>query len=76
MVKVVILGQGYVASIFAVGLERIKRGELGYYGVPLANELPVKIEDIEIVGSYDVDKTKIGEPLYEVVRRYDNGEIP
>ncbi|WP_456320936.1 inositol-3-phosphate synthase [Palaeococcus sp. (in: euryarchaeotes)] len=76
MVKVVILGQGYVASIFAVGLERIKRGELGYYGVPLANELPVKIEDIEIVGSYDVDKTKIGEPLYEVVRRYDKGEIP
>ncbi|AIF69568.1 myo-inositol-1-phosphate synthase [Palaeococcus pacificus DY20341] len=76
MVKVVILGQGYVASIFAVGLERIKNGELGYYGIPLANELPIKVEDVEIVGSYDVDKSKIGKPLYEVVKRYDDGEIP
>ena len=76
MVKVVILGQGYVASIFAVGLERIKKGELGYYGVPLANELPIKVEDVEIVGSYDVDKSKVGKPLYEVVKRYDDGEIP
>nr|AGJ71389.1 myo-inositol-3-phosphate synthase [synthetic construct] len=76
MVRVVIIGQGYVASIFAVGLERIKRGELGYYGVPLANELPIKVEDIQIVGSYDVDKSKIGLPLYEIVQRYWEGDVP
>ncbi|NJE08013.1 myo-inositol-1-phosphate synthase [Thermococcus sp. M39] len=76
MVRVVILGQGYVGSIFAIGVERIKRGDLGYYGIPLANELPIKVEDIEIVGSYDVDKSKIGRPLYEVVKRYWEDEIP
>ncbi len=76
MVKVVILGQGYVGSIFAIGVERIKREDLGYYGIPLANELPIKVEDIEIVGSYDVDKSKIGRPLYEVVKRYWEDEIP
>ncbi|WP_456365811.1 inositol-3-phosphate synthase [Thermococcus sp.] len=71
MVRVVVLGQGYVASIFASGLEKIKSGELGYYGVPLANELPVKVEDVEIVGSYDVDSNKVGRDLYEVLRLYD-----
>lgn len=74
--RVAIIGQGYVASIFAVGLERIKLGELGYYGVPLANELPIKVEDIQIVASYDVDKSKIGLPLSEIVKRYWNGHIP
>ncbi|CAB49481.1 ino1-like myo-inositol-1-phosphate synthase related [Pyrococcus abyssi GE5] len=76
LVRVAIIGQGYVASIFAVGLERIKLGELGYYGVPLANELPIKVEDIQIVASYDVDKSKIGLPLSEIVKRYWNGHIP
>lgn len=76
MVRVVILGQGYVGSIFALGVERIKTGELGYYGIPLQNELPIKVEDIEIVGSYDVDKNKIGKSLYEVVKNYWNGKIP
>ncbi|MFA4668685.1 inositol-3-phosphate synthase [Pyrococcus kukulkanii] len=76
MVRVAIIGQGYVASIFAVGLERIKAGELGYYGVPLANELPIKVEDIQIVVSYDVDKTKIGLPLSEIVQRYWKGNVP
>jgi len=77
MVRVVILGQGYVGSIFAIGLERIKKGELKPYGIPLKNELPIKIEEVEIVGSYDVDKNKIGKTLYEVVKNYwDNGTIP
>jgi len=76
MVRVVILGQGYVGSIFAIGVERIKRGELGYYGIPLANELPIKVENIKIVGSYDVDTDKIGKNLYEVVKRYDGNKIP
>ena len=76
MVRVVILGQGYVGSIFAVGLERIKKGEIECYGVPLKNELPIKIEEIEIVGSYDVDKSKIDKSLYEVVKNYWKGDIP
>jgi myo-inositol-1-phosphate synthase len=76
VVKVVILGQGYVGSIFAIGVERIKKGEVECYGVPLGNELPIKIEDIEIVGSYDVDKSKIGKTVYEVAKNYWNGEIP
>ncbi|WP_456397140.1 inositol-3-phosphate synthase [Thermococcus sp.] len=71
MVKVVILGQGYVASIFASGLEKIKAGKMEPYGVPLADELPVKIREIEIVGSYDVDASKVGKNLHEVVRSYD-----
>ena len=71
MVKVVVLGQGYVASIFASGLEKIKAGKMEPYGVPLADELPIKIKEIEIVGSYDVDADKVGKDLYEVVKRYD-----
>ena len=71
MVKVVILGQGYVASIFASGLEKIKAGKMEPYGVPLADELPIKIKDVEIVGSYDVDKAKVGKDLHEVVKAYD-----
>lgn len=72
MVRVVILGQGYVASIFASGLEKIKAGKLKPYGVPLADELPVKMEEIEIVGSYDVDTSKIGKSVYDVAREYDS----
>ncbi|RKX58658.1 MAG: myo-inositol-1-phosphate synthase, partial [Thermodesulfobacteriota bacterium] len=76
MVKVVILGQGYVASIFAIGLERIKKGEIKSYGVPLKNKLPIKIEEVEIVGSYDVDKNKIDKSLFEVVKNYWNNGVP
>jgi len=77
MVRVVILGQGYVGSTFAVGVERVKKGELKLYGVPLADELEIKVEDLKIVGSYDVDKSKVGKTLDEVVRRYwDNSEFP
>lgn len=76
MVHVLILGQGYVGSTFAVGVERIKKGELGYYGIPLENELQEKVEDIEIVSSYDVDKNKIGKSVYDVVKNYWENHIP
>ncbi|PLV60160.1 inositol-3-phosphate synthase [Thermotoga sp. KOL6] len=72
MVKVLILGQGYVASTFVAGLEKLKKGEIEPYGVPLADELPIGFGDIKIVGSYDVDKSKIGKKLSEVVKRYWN----
>ncbi len=71
MLRVVVLGQGYVASIFASGLEKIKRGEMDVYGVPLGRELPIGIEEVEIVGSYDVDRAKVGKDLHDVVRGYD-----
>lgn len=76
MIKVLILGQGYVASIFAVGLERIKMGELKPHGVPFKNELPIKIEHIEIVGSYDVDKDKIGKSVFDIAKKYHKGPVP
>lgn len=76
MVRVIMLGQGYVGSIFAIGIERIKRGEVNYYGIPLANELPIKVEDIKIVGSYDVDKSKIGKTVFEIAQQYWGEEIP
>lgn len=73
--RVAILGQGFVGSIFAVGVERIKRGELGYAGIPLRDELPIRVEEIEIVGSYDVDDSKVGLTLQDVVKKYWNGKI-
>jgi len=76
MVRVVILGQGFAGSIFAIGVERIKRGEIEPYGVPLADELEEKIANIEIVGSYDVDEGKVGKSIYEVAQSYWDGEIP
>ncbi len=74
--RVGILGQGYVGSIFAIGLERIKSGELKPYGVPLQEELPYKIKDIEIVASYDVDSNKIGKSIKEVAETYWQGKVP
>ncbi len=70
MIKVVVLGQGYVGSVFAVGLERIKSGQIKPYGVPLGEELPYGISDLEIVGSYDVDNSKVNRTVAEVCKRY------
>ena len=79
MIKTVILGHGMVASHLAVGIERIKNGELEPFGIPLANvKLPYKIEDIEIVASYDVDESKIGKSVYTVTKKLigDHIKIP
>ncbi len=66
MIKVVLLGQGLVATHFAVGLERLKNGEIEDHGVPLRDKLNYKYDEIEIVGSYDVDEAKVGKSLYEI----------
>jgi len=76
VVRVAILGQGFVGSIFAVGVERIKKGEIKPYGVPLQDELPYKIKDISIVSSYDVDKSKIGKTVAEIAKNYWNNDVP
>ncbi len=68
--KVMILGQGYVASTLTTGVERIKKGEIDTTGVPFGDKLSYNIKDIEFLGSYDVDKGKIGKDLYEVSKDY------
>ena len=71
MIRVALIGQGYVATIFAWGLSKIKAGMLEPYGVPLGNlDLGVGISDLEIVGSIDVDEEKVGKSLYEVAKMY------
>lgn len=79
MIKVAILGQGMAASHLAVGIERIKLGEVEPYGVPLANiDLPYDVGDIEIVRAYDVDESKVGKSLYQVCKKLigDSVQIP
>lgn len=77
MIKVVLVGQGLVATHFAVGLERLKNGEIEDYGVPLRDRLKYKYSDIEIVGSYDVDVSKIGRSLYEIaVKVFPENMVP
>ncbi len=76
-VRVVLLGQGLVATHFAVGVERLKQGEIKPYGVPFAKyKMPYAIEDIEIVASYDVDEAKVGKTVYDVARETLGGTLP
>jgi myo-inositol-1-phosphate synthase len=71
MVRVAILGQGYVGTIFAWGLARLKKGLLEPWGVPLARvDFGVPVESLEIVASFDVDAAKVGRSLYEIARGY------
>ncbi len=77
MIKVVILGQGLVATHFAVGLERLKNGEIKDYGVPLRDRLKYKYNDIVIVGSYDVDEEKVGKTIYEIaLKEFNENMVP
>jgi len=69
MVKVMLLGQGMAATVFAIGLERIKMGEIEPYGIPLEKyNFPIDIKDIKIVGSVDVDARKVGRTIHEVAK--------
>jgi myo-inositol-1-phosphate synthase len=78
MIRVVLIGQGLVATHFAVGLERLKNNEIPDHGVPLGTKLPLKYSEVEIVASYDVDESKIGKSLYEIAKKsYEGpGDIP
>ncbi|MCD6508951.1 MAG: myo-inositol-1-phosphate synthase [Thermoprotei archaeon] len=78
MVRVLILGLGMVGTTFSVGLERIKKGEIKPYGVPLADiDLGITINDIEIVGALDVDERKVDLSIYDVARRiYSMESVP
>jgi myo-inositol-1-phosphate synthase len=76
-VRVVVLGAGLVGMHFATGLERIKSGEIEPYGVPFAKyKMEVPIEDLEIVGFFDVDESKIGRSVYEVAVRALGDQLP
>ncbi len=77
MVRIIILGQGLVATHFAVGLERLKKGLIKDYGIPLRNRLPIKYEELEIVASYDVDDEKVGKTIYDIALKvFPNEEVP
>ncbi|MHC1635179.1 MAG: inositol-3-phosphate synthase [Candidatus Methanospirareceae archaeon] len=73
--RVAIFGQGFVASILAVGLQRIKNKEIGYEGIPFADSISKSIEDIEIVTAFDIDEKKVGQRLSEVVKQYWGNDI-
>lgn len=76
MVRVVVLGMGMAASHFIVGVERIKRGEIEPYGVPLSGKLPIGEDKIEVVAVYDVDRSKVGKTVYEVAHRLIGDAVP
>ena len=76
MVRVVVLGMGMAASHFIVGLERLKRGDIEPYGVPLAGKLPIDINEVEVVGVYDVDVSKVGKSVYEVAKSQIGSGVP
>jgi len=67
-----------VGTIFAVGLERVKKGEIEPYGIPLEPLKPrIRISEIEIVGSIDVDVNKVGKTVYDVAKGiYGFKEVP
>lgn len=76
-IKTVLLGSGYVAAHLATGLVRLKKGLIKPYGIPLAkHRLPYNVEDIEIVGVYDVDNSKVGKTLYDVAKKVMGDEYP
>ncbi len=77
MVKIVVIGQGLVATHFAVGLERLKMGSIKDYGVPLRDKLPIKYSELEIVGSYDVDDEKVGKSIYNIALKiFEKKAVP
>ncbi len=77
MIRVVVLGQGLVASHLMVGVERIKKNEIKPYGVPLAKyELPYSISDIKFVKSYEVDPSKIGKTVHDVCEELVGDVLP
>ncbi|NPA05379.1 MAG: myo-inositol-1-phosphate synthase [Crenarchaeota archaeon] len=70
-INVGLIGQGYVATTLALGVERIKKGSIKPYGVPFADaEMEYRIEDIVFTSSLDVDESKIGKTLAEVAAQY------
>ncbi len=76
-IRVVMLGAGYVTAHLATGLERLKKGLIEPYGIPLAKyELPYSLRDIEIVGVYDVDESKVGKTLYDIAREVMGNDYP
>jgi myo-inositol-1-phosphate synthase len=76
-IRVVLLGQGLVATHFAVGIERLKQGEIKPYGIPFARyKMIYSPEDIDIVASYDVDEAKVGKTVYDVAREMVGNILP
>ena len=76
-IRVALIGQGLVGTHFVVGVERIKLGELEPYGVPLVDyNMPYRIEDLELVASFDVDDSKVGKTVYDVAKSMIGSVLP
>ena len=77
MINVILLGQGLVANHFAVGIERIKNDEIKPYGIPLSKkDIKHKIEEIKIIGSYDVNREKIWKTIHEIAEKEIGKDVP
>lgn len=77
VVRIAILGQGLVATHLAVGLERIKSGEIEPIGVPLERfDFEIPIHKLEIVASFDVDPDKVGKSLRDIALKTLGGALP
>jgi len=77
VIRVVVFGQGMVASHLMVGVERIKKGKLEPYGIPFSRyRMPYDISDIEFVASYDVDPVKVGKTAYDVAYSLVGDTLP
>ena len=75
MIRVIVLGLGYVGTTLITGVEKIKQGLLDLKGIPLKNDIKYKVEEIEFVATYDVDASKIGKTAYDVAKMYYN-DVP
>lgn len=71
MINLGILGCGYVGTTLIVGLEKLKRGQIDYTGVPLGDSLKYSANDINIKLILDVDKNKIGKRVSEISHLYN-----
>ncbi len=63
MIRVGLIGVGNVASALVQSIEMAKQG----LEIPGILNLPVKIDEIEIVTAFDVDKRKVGKKLSEAI---------
>ena len=64
MIRVALIGVGNVASALLQSLEWVKQGNQ----IPgILTSLPYKVEDIEIVTAFDIDRRKVGKKLSQAI---------
>lgn len=69
-IRTVLLGAGAGASYFMAGLEKLKAKEIEPVGIPLHGIIKsYGPEDIEVVGVFDVDNSKVGKDMYSIASK-------